>query len=514
MVTPVPGQTRSLSFLSLHGYRTRACGPRLSCCGADRSLVWLNQFQARHSTVGAPVPSFDLTPQTSHPVVPTSASGPGGVLSAPTTELTSHCNILSECISKADELKQQMKAQAAGGSAAQIMPQEAMDEFMDELKSSATQEVTSMVTALRSSPAIIQKAGIHELRRTLFYAVQLKDKNWIDEGHYIPVMRMLTVEFLRRDNEGALTPDDVLYISTHIVASNFYNRHLWNRMEGALFRFKTFENIDMATVKGLSTKLFKTRPGSAKETHDVRRKILNAMAKRVGVFANEFDLPTLLGILQCYTTHGLLPHWVEPLAHRAINHIGDFTPVECATLAQILRKWKLMRLEICEKLIERICTAETLTAPMAQACLGSIKLCFSRISEGGRNAASAEPTKQKLRALGEQVGARLDEVEFTEVPAIIAQIDTLVQLKIFVPRRCMQHLFNQANEIVTKMIGEGQGLTNAKTGKTSRILTAEEARQLMVFLQHYGADLNADLNTKLKQALKDGIFPDEASLLG
>ena len=433
-------------------------------------------------------------------------------MSAPVTELTGHCNMLAECITKADEIQQQMKAQAAGGSAAQVMSEEGMEEFLDELKSTATQEVTSMVTSLRSSPQLIQRAGIHELRRSLFYAVQLKEKGWIEEQHYTPVMRMLTVEFLRRDNEGALTPDDVLHITTHVIVSSFYNRHLWTRMESSLGKYTTFDNIDIGTIKGLSTRLFRTKPGAAKETLDVRRKILNAMSKRVGVLANDFDLPSLLGILQCYTVHNLLPHWVEPLAHRAINHIGDCTPVECATLCQILRRWKLMRLEVCEKLIEQICKAENLTPGMVSACLGSIRTCFSRIAEGGRNAASAEPTKQKLRALGEQVGARLDEVDFPSIPAILSQLDIIVQLKIYVPKRCMTHVFEQAEKMLDKMIEAGHGGINSKTGHQARMITAEEARQLQALLMHYGSDIAPQLNLRVKQALKDGIFPDEASV--
>ena len=127
-----------------------------------------------------------------------------------------------------------MKAQEYGGASAEVMPKEGMEEFMDELRATAVEEVGLMVGNLKSDPTLIQCAGIHELRRTLYYGVNLKDKNWLSKEEYEPIMRMLTVEFMRRDNEACLTPDDVLFISTHVVMSNFYNRQLWQRMENSM----------------------------------------------------------------------------------------------------------------------------------------------------------------------------------------------------------------------------------------------------------------------------------------
>jgi hypothetical protein len=450
-------------------------------------------------------------PVTTLPTTYTPGSGPGGVLAAPTTAITGHCDVLGECVTKADELKLQIKAQEAGGSAATVMPKEAMEELMEELKTTAAQQLTSLATTMQS-PQLMRQAGMHELRRTLFYAVSLKDRQWADERQYTAVMRMLTVELLRRDSEGVMGPDDVLHVATHIVVANFYNRHLWNRMESAMLRYSNFESIDMSSIKTFSTKLFRTRKDCPKETMDVRRKILNAMSRRVGVLANDFDLPSLLGVLQCYTVHDLLPHWIEPLAIRASNHIGDFTPHECATLAHLLRKWKLLRLEACEKIVERICSADQLSHHMATAALMAIRTCYARVSEGGRNAMNAEPMKQKLRAMGEQVGSRLDEVIFPALPVVLAVLDAVVTMKIFVPKKCLQSIFRQANDMVAVLIEGQDDLVDPKTGKRVRPITAEEARQLQALLYHYGADLSTELGARLKQALQEGLLPDEASM--
>lgn len=446
------------------------------------------------------------------PVVYTSGAGTGGALQAPATAITGYCDVLSECLAKADELKMQMKAQEAGDASAQILSKEAMDEYVEELKANAQSEIATIVDATKSSPALWQQAGMHELRRTLFYATQLKDRQWLQESQYTQIMRGLTVEFLRRDNEGVMAPDDVLYISTHVVISNFYNRHLWNRMEHSMTKWTNYENIDLASIKALSTKLFKTRRGCAKETLDVRRKILNAMARRVGTLANDFDLPSLLGVLQCYTVHDLMPRYLEPLAHRATNHISDFTPHECATLSQILRKWRLMRLEVCEKVVERICQSEQLSHHMAISALLCVKACFMRISDGGRNAMNAEPMRQKLRAMGEQVCCRLDEVTYPALPVILQILDVIVTMKIYVPKKCLQGIFRQANDMVSVVTEGKDDLVDPKTGKRVRPITAEEGRQLQALLYHYGSDLSAELSTRLKDAFREGLLPDESSV--
>lgn len=447
------------------------------------------------------------------PVSYTPGSGPGGVLTAPVTAVTTHCDILSECVTQADELTLQMKAQAASGTtASHVLTKEGMEEFMEELKTSATNQLTIMIDDMRNG-AMIQQAGMHEIRRALHYAVTLKERNWIDEGNqYTPLMRMLTVELLRRDNEGVLSADDVLHISTNIVVSNFYNRHLWNRMEKSMMKFSNYENIDISSVKTFTTKLFRSRRGCAQETLDIRRKILNAMSRRVGTLANDFDLPSLLGVLQCYAAHDLVPRWIEPLAHRAANHIADYTPHEAATLSSILRRWGLMRLEVCEKIVERIGTTDLLTHHMATNALFSVKLCYSRISDGGRNSMNAEPMRQKLRALGEQIGARLDEVVYPALPVVLKVLDVVVTVKIYVPKKCLQSIFNQANDMVGVLIEGKDELVDPKTKKRVRPITAEEARQLQALLHHYGAELSSELNGRLKQAFAEGLLPDEASM--
>jgi hypothetical protein len=438
------------------------------------------------------------------------ATPSSGAMSAPATAISGWCNTLSDCVVKAGELRQQLRMQELGAETAQVITREGLEEYIDELKTTASEEVDALVTTMKEDQALVQKAGMNELRRSLYYAITLKKKDWIDEPQYQTMMKGLSMEFLRRDYDGALSADDVLFVSTHIVMSNYYNRHLWNRMEQSLFKFKTFENIDVATVKGLSTKLFRSRRDASKESLDVRRKILGAMSVRVGVLANDFELPALLGILQCYTQHDLMPKHVEPLALRAINHINDFTPQECAQLIGILRKWNLMRLEVCEKLVERITISEVLTNGMVLTSLLAIRTCFQRVSEGGRNAINAEPTKQKLRGLGEQVACRMDEVEFPTLNSILTAMDVVVQTKIFTPKKCLQGMFEQANVMIGTML-EGKELTT-KRGTTRRPITAEEGRQLQGMLYHYGPEVCPELDSRLKQAFKAGVLPDESSV--
>lgn len=442
----------------------------------------------------------------------TPGSGTAGVgLTVPSTSITGHCDVIAESLSKADELLMQKKAQESLGSGAEILTAEGIDEMVEELREVTSSEMDAMIANMQSQP-VVQRAGMHELRRTLYYTTSLRFRGWMEEQQYVGVMRMLTVELLRRDGEGVLAPDDVLYVTTHIVCANFYNRHLWNRMEKTLTNFRIFETIDLPTIKALTTKLFKTRRGCPKETLDIRRKILAAMAQRVGVLANDFDLPSLLGIMQCYSMHDMSPVVLEPLAIRATNHVNEFTPQECATLTHVLRKFRLLRLEVCEHLVERIGTAEALTPHMAHASLIAIRSCYSRVSEGGRNAIHAEPTRQKLRALGEQIGCRLDEVVFPTLPIVLNVLDIIVNVKIYVPKKCLQSLFTHADQMITVVTEHRDDLIDPQTGKHVRPVTMEEGRQLQALLLHYGADMCPDLSARLKTAFRDGLLPDEASL--
>ncbi|EKF38765.1 hypothetical protein MOQ_001021 [Trypanosoma cruzi marinkellei] len=506
-------QQQPLYYSGCHSVGGAAlCSTRrwMASVGSSTTAPSSMPMTAQHMSLETPMAAA-TTSEGSLPVTYTPGSGPNGALAAPTTAITGHCDVLSECLAKADELALQLKAQNALGASAEILTQEGMEEFVDELKASATSEMTALVEQMQKTQ-LLQHAGMHELRRTLYYATSLKERDWLEDPKYIAAMRMLTVELLRRDNDGVLSADDVLYVSTHIVSSNFYNRHLWNRMEKAMLKFSNYENIDMASIKAFSTKLFKTRRGCAKETLDIRRKILLAMSRRVGVLANDFDLPSLLGILQCYTVHDLTPFHLEPLAIRATNHVNDFTPHECATLSHVLRKWRTMRLEVCERLVERICTADQLTHHMANAAMVSIRACYAKVSDGGRNAMNAEPTRQKLRAMGEQVGSRLDEVEYPALPVILSILDVIVTLKIYVPKKSLQTIFLQANDMLAVVMEQKDDLVDPKTGKRVRPITAEEGRQLQALLSHYGNDLAPELAQRLKEAFREGMLPDEASL--
>lgn len=497
-------------------------GSGVALAGSFGTTLPSAAINAAHATnVPIPLPGKDApAPAIAQPGAST------GALSGPTTVITSSCNVLSECVGKAEELLHQIKIldanpemaaqhQAASGSSADgggaaPMGKEAIQNFLVELKTTASAEISTMVHNMRASPTLIHQAGMHELRRALYYSVSLKRKDWLSPDTFNASMKMLSLEFLRRDYDGALSSDDVLFISTHVIMSNYYNRHLWNRMEQALYKFKTFDHVDMNTIRGLSTKLSRSRKDAQPEALDVRRKVLHAMSRRVGVLVNDFEIPTIIGILNCYSKHDMMPKHIETLALRAINHIGDLTPYECAQLVSILRRWGMMRLEVCERLIERICTVDELSVSMATGGLLAVRTCFARISEGGRNAVNAEPTKQKLRSIGEQLACRLDEVKFQNLQAILACLDVVVTIRVYVPRKCLQNLFSQANEMIG-MAMEGKQQLNFH-GQPRRPITAEEGRQLQATLYHYGQDLSPELSSRLRQAFKDGLLPDEASI--
>ncbi|CCW70158.1 unnamed protein product [Phytomonas sp. Hart1] len=442
---------------------------------------------------------------------PGSGDAAGVGLPAPTTALTSHCNTISESVAKADELEQQRKAQEAAPAGGAVISDEALAEMLEELREVTTSEVDALLEQLRGT-GIVGQAGMHELRRTLFYTTALHTRGWMTAPAYTAVMRMLTVEFLRRDNNGVLAPDDVLYIATHMIAANFYNRHLWNRLEKALMVFSNYEHIELPTIKALTTKLFKSRRDSPKETLDVRRKVLAAMMRRIALLANEFDLPSLLGILQCYSVHDMTPLPIQALAVRATNHLNDFTPQESATLVHVLRKFRLLRLETCERLVERICSSDKLTHHMANSALTAIRICYNKVSDSGRNALHAEPTRQKLRAIGEQVVCRLDEVEFPALVVILNALDIIVNLRIYIPKKPLQSAFTQADAMLQVAIEHQDDLVDPKTGKHVRPITVEQGRQLQALLLHYGSDLSPELSSRLKTAFEEGLLPDEASL--
>lgn len=441
----------------------------------------------------------------------TPGSGTGAGLTIPTTVLTHHCNALSEHLSKIDELAMQKKAQDALEGSVQVFTQENMDELMKEIEQEIMGEADALARVMRDT-VVAHRAGMHELRRTLYYTTALHDRGWLLPAMYTAVMRTLTTELLRRDSEGVLGPDDILYVSTHMVAANFYNRHLWNRMERAMMVTNNFNSIELPTIKALTTKLFKTRRGCPREALDVRRKILSAMMRRVGMLANDFDLPSLLGILQCYSTHDMSPVLLEPLAVRATNHVGEFTPQECATLALILRRFRLMRIEVCERLVQRICTADQLNHHMAQSAFTAIRSCFHKVSDSGRDALHSDSMRQKLRAMGEQVGCRLEEVQFPALRAILSVLDTIVNLKIYIPKKSLQTMFATADAMIQVVVEHRDELVDPATGKQIRPVTMEEGRQLQALLLHYGTELAPDLAGRLASALRDGVLPDEASL--
>lgn len=442
----------------------------------------------------------------------TPGSGHAGAgLVVPTTAISGHCDVIAESLSKTDELLMQRKAQEALGTGADVLTAEGIDEMVEELREAATNEVSILLQTMRSSP-VVQQAGMHELRRTLYYATNLKERNWIEPQEYTSMMRMLTVELLHRESNGVLAPDDVLYVATYMVAANFYNRHLWNRMEKALWKSRNFDSVEMPIIKALTTKLFKSRLRCPKETLDIRRKILMAMSRRVSVLANDFDLPSLLGILQCYSVHDMAPSVLEPLAIRATNHVSELTPQECATLAHILRKFRLMRLDVCERLIDRICTADELNHHTTNSALIAIRVCYNKVSDGGRNAIHAEPTRQKLRAMGEQIGSRLDEVQFPALRVLLNVLDIVVSLKIYVPKKPLQSMFAQADAMIRVVTERVDDLVDPKTGKRVRPITVEEGRQLQALLLHYGSDLCPELGDRLRNAFREGLLPDEASL--
>jgi hypothetical protein len=73
-------------------------------------------------------------------------------------------------------------------------------------------------------------------------------------------------------------------------------------------------------------------------------------------------------------------------------------------------------------------------------------------------------------------------------------------------------MFSQANTMIEIVTDPTKDVPiDPVTGKRLRPITSEEARQLQALLYHYGTDLSAELGTRLKEAFKEGLFPDEAS---
>ena len=81
--------------------------------------------------------------------------------------------------------------------------------------------------------------------------------------------------------------------------------------------------------------------------------------------------------------------------------------------------------------------------------------------------------------------------------------------KVFVPKNCLENVFRNADKYITVVL---EGKEDTVRGMANRPITQEEARQVQALLLHFGNELCPELDTKIKQGLQEGMFPDEASL--
>eukprot|EP00760_Papus_ankaliazontas_P002058 PhM_4_TR10814/c0_g1_i1/m.40097 len=435
-----------------------------------------------------------------------------GTPTEPLTQLSPICDHLSECAMRYDELKSQIAAQekaqkeqqqqqAGGGAAASmaahnpklaplpILSNAVMEEFVGELRSTALRHMESLQATI-ATPGMVQAASIGELRRVLYYAVTLRGYGWVSELMFAQLMKTLSREFVRRGKIGALAQDDVVYIATFVAVADYYNKPLWTALEFALNR-GTFTALDKQIVKGMTTRLFKSKPSSRPESVDLRRQLLKSMSRRVGELCNEFELPHILRIIQCYTVHDIFPKPIFDLATRAMMHVQEYNPQESATLCQIFRKWRILTPEVCDRLLEKILTAEVLTSQMASYGLMACKMMYRKLATG---AASTEVERQKLRQLGERLASRLDEVQFTSHIPVLQCLDAVVGLRLYLPHKTIQAVFAHAGALVVD---------------NPQRMNLDEGRQLLALLEYFGIDFNRPLAVTLRKLFKEGALEEE-----
>jgi len=423
------------------------------------------------------------------------------------TGLSSVCDQLSECVMRYEELKIQIQAhdnpkkpisqkklQNIANSKLAALPtlsRAAMDEFATELRSTSVTHMEGLLQMI-ATPGMVQSAAIGELRRCLYYAVNLRIFHWTSEVLFAHMMKILASEFVRRGKAGQLAQDDVVYIATFVCVSDYYSRPLWESLEYALMH-GTFSQLDKGMVKGMTTRLYRTKKKARPESVDLRRQLLKAMAQRVGELVNELELPQILRIIQCYTLHDIFPKPIFDLATRAMMNVHEYNAEESATLCQIFRKWRILTPEVCERLLEKICASELMTSTMMSHGLMACKSMFKKLTFG---TAQTEIERQKLRQLGERLASRLDEVQFTTHTPILQVLDAIVVLRLYLPQKVIQAVFASAGTII------------ADENRVKR-MTQEDARQLLALLEYFGVEYSRTLAVALRKMFKDSALDEE-----
>eukprot|EP00759_Apiculatamorpha_spiralis_P017709 PhF_6_TR23817/c0_g1_i1/m.33360 len=436
-----------------------------------------------------------------------------GTAPEPTTHLSGICDQLSELTTRFEEIKTQLAAvrhpnderaqkklqiQQSRTSGLEPMPtvtsKDVLEGYVTEIRTATVTHIESVYSIL-ATPGMVQTASTAELRRCLFYCANMRQFNWISELLFAQTMKIMAQEFVRRMKLGTMTQDDVIYVATFIAVSDYYNKPLWTALEYALSR-GTFSQLDKGIIKGMTTRLFRTKRGSKAESVDLRRQLLKAMSRRVGELVNELELPQILRIIQCYTLHDIFPKPIFDLATRAMMNVHEYNATESAILCQIFGRWRILTPEVCERLLEKISSAETLTAHMESCGLQACKTMYRKLSLGS---SQTEIERQKLRQLGEKLASRLDEVTFKSHVQILQVLDAIVVLRLYLPQKVIQAVFASASTI----------LSDPNVGKRVNL---EQGRQLLALLEYFGVEYSRTLAVQLRKMFKDGVLEEEILL--
>ena len=442
-----------------------------------------------------------------------------GTTPEPVTELSQICNHLSEATMRYDELKKQIEAmdtspfqivrvkgklikrrrrkpEAAPDSEA--IPMFSADElqgFVTELRRESTKQMEH-VHRLMLQHGFPETTSVGELRRLLYYCVTLKGYQWLESVLYLELMKALSREFHRRMGYGLLAQDDVVYIATFVCVGNYYYKALWESLEYALDR-GTYTQLELGLVKSMTTRLYQTQKFAQAETKDLRRLLLKSMARRVGELVNEFELPQLMRIVQCYTIHDVFPKPIFDLATRAMMNVHDYNPKESAALCNIFLKWRILTPEVCERLLEKIAAAEKLDVAMVVSALSAARATYRRLCTA---TAQNDLEKQKIRQQAERIANRMNELIFKDHKSVLTILNCIIQLRLYLPQNIIQSIFAATGQLIA-------------APDIAKRMTLDSARQLLGLLEYFGVEHSRVLAVKLRRMFQDGVLEEERYIL-
>ena len=444
-----------------------------------------------------------------------------GAAPEPVTELSQICNQLSEATMRYGELQKQIDAMDTSpftivkhkgklikrkrrkqaenseieGDQIPMFSKDELHEFIHELRRESMKQMEH-VLKLMLQHGFAETASIGELRRMLYYCVTLKSYKWLETMLFLELMKILSKEFHRRMNYGLLAQDDVIYIATFVCVGNFYYKALWESLEYALDR-GTYTQLEMGLVKSMTTRLFQTQKFAQAETKDLRRLLLKSMARRIGELVNEFELPQLMRIVQCYTVHDIFPKPIFDLATRAMMNVHDYNAKESAALCNIFLKWRILTPEVCERLLEKIASAEKLDVAMVVSALSAARGTYRRLCTAS---AQNDLEKQKIRQQAERIANRMNELIFKDHRSVLTILNCIIQLRLYLPQNIIQSIFAATGQLIS-------------APDIARKMTSDSARQLLGLLEYFGVEHSRVLAVKLRKMFQDGVLEEERYIL-